>query len=200
MRSSRCLSSLALAAVWLISAPALAQDGEYDEYDEYAPTSDELELRGILAVGYRHSFQDTKLPGGAGSFDDGNGSELSVGFQAGRYLAFLLSWEWQTGDDYDTHYVPFDVRMMSPSLLEDRVHLFGQVGIGLFFSRLQDDFETPETDSERGSAVRAGGGVEIGIREDVSAVIYGGYLWGLGSTEDYEYGTVGLGLQYRWDF
>lgn len=202
MRSCRCLLLLALAAAHLIAAPpaALAQDGEYDESDEYAPGSDELELRGIVAAGYRHSFQDTHLPGGAGSFDDGNGSELSLGFQAGHYLAFLLSWEWQSASHYDTHYFPFSVRMMSPGLLENRVHLFAQAGIGLFFSQLGSRFTNPQTDNERGSAVRTGGGIEVGLYDDLSAVVYGGYLWGLGSTDDYEYGTVGVGLQYRWNF
>jgi len=205
MRSSRCLVPLAVAACLLFGTMALAADDdeysesdEYSENDEYAATHEELELRGILSAGYVHSFQDTDLK--SGSFDDGNGSNLSVGFQAGHYLAFLLDWEWQTRSDYDTHFFPFSVRMMSPSLL-DRVRLYGQFGIGLFFSQLHGGLgNDPEVDNERGSAVRAGGGVEVGLYDDLSAIVYGGYLWGLGSTDDYKYGSVGVGLQWRWNF
>ena len=185
--------TLALAA--LLAAPAFGQDDDYD----YSGESDKLELYGLAQGAFVHSFQDTSLPGG-GSFNDGNGFEAMAGFGAGKYFAFLLSWEFQTESDFDTHYIPFNLRMYSPPLLEDRLKLYGQASIGLFFSRLHNEFNNPQTDNERGSAVRAGGGVEIGITDDISGVLYGNYLWGLGSTDDYEYATLGGGLVYRWDF
>ena len=76
--------------------------------------------------------------------------------------------------------------------------MYGQFGIGLFFSRLHNEFN--RNDNERGSAIRAGGGFEIGINEDVSGLVYGSYMRGLGSTDDYRSATLGVGLQYRWAF
>lgn len=183
MRSSHVLLSLALALI--VPGVSHAQSGEREQ----------LELHGLIYGGYSHSFQDTDVPGG--SFNDGNGSELGVGIQTGDYVQFLASWEWQGESDYDTHFIPLSVRMLSPSLL-DRMHLYGEFGIGLFFSRLHNEFNVGDDDNERGSAVRLRAGVEVGITEEVSAIAYWGYLWGLGSTDDYEYSTVGLGLQYSW--
>ena len=148
MRSSRALPFLALAASLLVPAAALAQDDDYD----YSGESEELELQGFASASYAHSFQDTDLPGG-GSFDDGNGFELTAGFQAGDYVVFTGGWEWQRHSDYTTHYFPVTVRGLSPSIAE-RVNLFGEASIGVFFSRLRNQFDNPEDDNERGSAVR----------------------------------------------
>ncbi len=190
-RSFFVLAAILLASLALGALPAIAQDDDY-EYKEPEP----LELRGVASGSFVHSFQETQLD--AGSFSDGNGTEVMAGFTAGEYLAFLLSWEWQVESDYNTHFVPVNVRMMSPSLF-DRARLYGQFGIGLFFSRLSGEFDRDNEDNERAAAARVGGGVEVGITEDVSAIVFGNYLWGLGSANDYEYGTVGLGLQYKWD-
>jgi hypothetical protein len=165
--------------------------------DDYQPP-EELSVRGIASASFAHSFQDTDLPR-TSSFDDGNGAEVMAGFQTGDHLAFLLSMDWQHESDYDTFFVPLNVRLMSPSLL-DRMHLFGQFGIGLFFSQVDGSIKDQGNDNERGSAVRLGGGFEVEISEDWSGVVYGGYLWGLGSTDDYEYGSLSAGIQYRWDF
>jgi hypothetical protein len=190
MRSSCALFPFSLLALVLPALVLLAGSATAQE-----PTG--IEIQGILSGGYTHSFQDTDLSGG-GSFNDGNGIEIEAGFQAGDYLVFLAGYQWQGESDYDTHFIPLSLRMLSPPLLE-RVHLYGQFGLGLFFSQLHNEFNNPKDDNERGSAVRVGAGVEVEITEDVSGIVYGGYLWGLGSTDDYKYGTLGLGLQYRWD-
>jgi hypothetical protein len=192
MRFTRALLPLALGLLHaaLIATPGAARD------DYEAPK--QLSVRGIASASFAHSFQDTDLPRNS-SFDDANGAEVMAGFQTGDYLAFLLSMDWQHESDYDTFFVPLSVRLMSPSLL-DRMHLFGQVGIGLFFSQLDGSIKDQRNDNERGSAVRLGGGFEVEISEDWSGIVYGGYLWGLGSTDDYEYGSLGAGIQYRWDF
>ena len=204
MRFCCALLTLALAC-GLAAAPALAQDDDdYEEQDYEEQDSDEygepeqIEIQGIASLSYAHSFQDTSLPGG-GSFDDGNGGEVMAGFTMGQYLAFLLSMDFQAASHYQTYYTPLSVRMYSPSLLDERLKLYGQASIGLFFSEISGKFDNAQSSNERGSAVRVGGGVEIGITEHLSGIVYGNYLWGLGSTDDYEYGTVGLGLQYRWD-
>ncbi len=199
MRFCCALLTLALAS-GLVAAPVLAQDDEDDDdyQEEEYGEPEQTKIQGLASLSYAHSFQDTSLPGG-GSFDDGNGAEVMAGFSMGEYLAFLLSMDVQAGSNYQTYYTPLNVRMYSPSLLDDRLRLYGQAGIGLFFSELKGKFDNAQSSNERGSAVRVGGGVEIGITEDLSALVYGNYLWGLGSTDDYKYGTVGLGLQYSWD-
>ena len=156
----------------------------------------ETRLQGIASGGYTHSFQDTSLKGG--SFDDGNGMDLLLGFQAGDYLAFQVGYQWQTQSDYDTHFFPVSVRCMSPSIL-DRVRLYGQFGLGLFYSQLHHELSAAQRQNARGAMLRLGGGVEVGITKNVSAIVYGAWMKGMGSTSDYESGTAGVGLQYRWD-
>ncbi len=113
-------------------------------------------------------------------------------------MAFLAGYEWQTQSDYDTHFFPVSVRALSPSIL-DRVHLYGQFGIGLLYSNLHHEFNTTGGENVKASAFRLGGGVEVGITDQVSAIVYGAWLKGMGSANDYEYGTAGVGLQYRWE-
>ncbi len=183
MRSSRCRSAI-LAVPTMLLVLSLAGTA----------VAAELELAGIISAGYRHSFQNTSLTPG-GSFSDGNGVDVQAGLQAGQYLAFLVGWHWQSESDFDTHFIPVSIRGYSPPLLEDRIRLYGQFGIGLLYTRLNNEFSG---DNERASALRTGLGVEVGITEDISGIVYGSYLWGLGSADDYEWGSIGLGLEYRW--
>ena len=179
----RTLALTALAAL-MLTAPgrALAQGPQA------------LEIRGFASLMYAHSFQDTDL--GGSSFDDGNGLDFRAGFQPGDWVAFTLGYQWQTDGDYDTHYFPIGVRGYAPALAE-RVHFYGEGAIGIFFSRLSGDFG--EEDNERASAIQVGGGVEIDIASDWSAVLDANYTEGLGSADDYEAVVVGVGLVYRWD-
>jgi opacity protein-like surface antigen len=189
-RHFRALSLSALAAAVLILspvAPASAQDGRT-----------QTKITGLASAGYSHSFQDTDLNPG-GSFNDGNGLDLQVGFQYGEYVAFTLGYHWQTESDYDTHFFPLAVRGYSPPSMSDRVRLYGEVGIGILFTRLHNEFNQPDNDNEKAAAVRLGGGVEIKLTDEVSGLVYGHYNKGMGSVDDFEYGTVGVGLQYHWN-
>jgi hypothetical protein len=159
-----------------------------------AAAQEETKIKGLASVGYSHSFQTTSLDPG-GSFNDGNGMDVLVGFQAGEYLAFLVGWQWQSESDFDTHFFPVELRAYSPPLFEDRLRFYGQFGIGLLYTRLHNEFND---DNERASAVRAGLGAEIGITENISGLVYSSFLWGLGSADDYDWGTAGVGLQYEW--
>jgi hypothetical protein len=174
---------LALAATG-VAGSAVAQDGE--------PTG--IEIQGIASAGYTHSFQRTDLPSG-GSISDGNGIDVLAGIQTGEYLAFQLGAQWQGESDFDTYYFPVMVRAMSPVVLE-RVRMYGQAGLGLFFSSLHNEFNGNE--NERGAMYSLGGGFEVGIDDGFSAIVYAAYQKGLGSTNDYESRILGVGLQYRW--
>jgi opacity protein-like surface antigen len=158
----------------------------------------QTKITGIVSGGYTHSFQDSDLNPG-GSFSDGNGLDLLVGFQLGEYVAFMLGYQWQSESDYDTHFVPFVVRGYSPPSMSDRLRLYGEFGLGLFYSRLHNEFNQPDNDNESASAIRVGGGIELELTDDVSGLVYGHYHKGLGSADDYEWGTVGVGLQYHWN-
>ena len=189
MRPSRAPLLLAIA-VLLLPGLATAQDDDY-AYDE----PEQIELKGIASAGLAWSFQDTDLSGG--DFDDGYGFEFTGGFTAGDYLAFLVSWEFARENSWTTHFAPVTVRGYSPSIA-DRVRFYGEGSIGLFFSRLRNDFDNTEDDNQRASAVRVRGGAEIEIVEDISALVYGGYLWGLGAADDYKTASAGLAVQFRW--
>jgi hypothetical protein len=193
MRSSRRTALLSTPTILIV--PALSLVLAIVSAGTAAAQEGELQLKGLASVGYSHSFQSTFLDPG-GSFSDGNGIDASVGFQAGEHVAFLVGWQWQGESDFDTHFIPVSIRGYSPPLLEDRVRLYGQFGLGLLFVQLHNEFNVD--DNERASAVRLGLGAEVGITETLSAVVYSSYLWGLGSADDYNWGTVGVGLQYEW--
>lgn len=176
-----CAALFAVAALFARAASAEEDEGE-------------MKIHGLASVGYTHSFQHTDLPVG-GSISDGNGIDALVGFQTGDYLAFQLGMQWQGESDFDTYFFPVTVRAMSPMLL-DRVRMYGEFGIGLFFSELHNEFNAD--DNERGSAYRVGGGFEIGITKDFSALVYSAYQAGFGSTDDYKSTILGVGVQYRW--
>ena len=161
-----------------------------------------LEVRGIASLMYAHSFQDTSLEGN--SFSDGNGLDFRAGFQPGDWVAFTLGYQWQSESDYDTHFFPVGVRAYAPlqrlipaSGWWSRVSFYGEGAIGVFFSRLSGNFG--EEDNERASAIQVGGGVEVDITDDWSAVLDANYTKGLGSADDYEAAVLGVGIVYRWD-
>ena len=152
-------------------------------------------LQGILSLGLAYSSQETELEYG-GKLGDGVGIDLDAGFQAGEHLAFLLGYEWQTSPDFDSFYFPFSVRAYSPLLLE-RVRLYGNVGIGVFFTRPHEEFNA--NGNQRAAAIEAGGGFHVNITEDVALLAYARYKRGLGEVDDFESVVSGVGFEYRWD-
>jgi hypothetical protein len=159
-----------------------------------ASARNQLELEGLLDVAFAASIQRTDLDSG-GDLGNGVGLNVNAGLQAGEHLAFLVGYEWQTGDDYDTHYFPVTVRAYSPLLLE-RLRFYATAGLGLFFTRMHSEF-TPNG-NQRAAAFDAGGGFQVDISEQIALLVYARYQRGLGEVDDYESIIQGLGFQYRW--
>ena len=154
----------------------------------------EFELRGLISARFANAWQQGSLDDG-GDLDDSQGIDTAIGFRAGEYFAFSLGWEWQTDDDFDTHYFPANFRFYSPALLE-RVRLYATTGMGLLFTRTHDSFN-PNGD-DRAAAFHAGGGLQIEITEEIGLLWYAKYNRGLGSADDFESVVHGVGLQYSW--
>lgn len=187
-----CLATVLLAS--MASVPAHAQQDPG------------IEIKGFGSVGYMFSIQDTDVVGS--SFDDGHGLEANLGFSTGNVFTWLLGYELVTADDYTTHFIPVKVRAYDPWRLfaEDAelpfgIRTFAEVGLGLFFSQVSGKFTTfgSSEDNERAAAWRVGGGVEMGLTETLSGYVDAGYVQGLGGVDDYKYGTVGIGVVYRWE-
>jgi hypothetical protein len=159
-----------------------------------ASAQEETELKGLLSVSFAHSYQMGDLDVG-GNLDDGVGLDVAAGFQAGEHLAFLLGYEWQTNDDYDTHYFPVSVRVYSPLLL-DRLRLYGTVGVGVFFTRVHNEFNPNGND--RAAAFHTGGGFSVDVSEELGLLVYLKYQRGLGQVDDFESLVPGVGFEYRW--
>ena len=159
-----------------------------------ASAQEKTKLTGLLSASFAYSHQMGDLDPG-GNLDDGLGVDIGAGFQAGEYLAFLLGYEWQTNDDFDTHYFPLSVRAYSPVLL-DRLRMYGTVGIGVFFTRVHDEFNP--NGNERAAGFHAGGGFSIDLSEEIGLLVYTKYKRGLGQVDDFESFVNGVGLEYRW--
>lgn len=182
MSRFRCVpSQLVLTLLGLLAAGA-------------ASAQDELELKGLLSARFAHAYQLSDLDIG-GELDDSLGIDVAAGFQAGRYLAFQLGYEWQTDGDFDTHYFPVTVRAYSPVLLE-RLRLYGTVGLGVFFTRTHHEFNGNL--NERAAAFHAGGGFSVDINDDLGLLVYAKYMQGLGQTSDFKSIVQGVGFEYRW--
>jgi hypothetical protein len=191
------LTSTPAVGLWALLAALLlvgtAGDAAAQSVDP-ATGVQQVRIRGILQGGYLPSFQDTDQ--GGHSLDDGQGLEVEVGFATGDTFAWLLGYQLSMASNYNTHFFPFSMRMYSPELL-DIARLYGQVGLGLFFSQVSGKHGS--ADNERAAAWRIGGGVEVDIMKDLSGYINAGWTNGLGSADSFKYGTVGVGLIYRWD-
>lgn len=167
-----------------------------------AQVPNETPIQGFIGISATHAFQFSDLPvgvgGGSDDLNDGNGADFRLGFQVGDRFAFDIGYEWQIESDFESHFIPFGMRVYAPPLL-DRLHFYGQGAMGAFFTRLHGDFNQAGNSNERGWAWRLGIGAEIDIIEHISAVTDVMYTRGFGSAEDYEYTTVGIGVLYRWD-
>ncbi len=159
-----------------------------------AAAQEEEQFKGLVSVGFAHSYQFSDLDVG-GDLDDGVGIDVAAGFQAGKHLAFLVGYEWQTDDDFDTHYFPVTVRAYSPVLL-DRLRLYGMVGLGVFFTRVHHEFNP--NGNQRAAAYHVGGGLQVEISEELGLLVYAKYKAGIGEVDDYESIVQGVGFEYRW--
>ena len=81
-----------------------------------ASAQEKLKLTGLLSASFAYSHQLGDLDAG-GNLDDALGIDIGAGFRAGDHLAFLLGYEWQTNDDFDTHYFPLIGVPIMPRLL-----------------------------------------------------------------------------------
>ena len=180
--------ALTIACSALLLALALPRGVQAQDDVEESP------IVGLFSAGYLPSFQDTDLAGE--SLADGQGFELEAGFATGDTFAWLLGYQLSMRSNYNTHFIPATMRVYSPDLL-DRLRFYGQASIGLFFSQVSGKFGAAE--NERASAWRLGGGVEIDLIDRLSGYVDGGWTNGLGSANSFKYGTVGVGVVYRWD-
>lgn len=159
-----------------------------------ASAQEQSEIRGLLSVRFAHAFEQSDLDAGD-KFDDSQGIEIGAGFQPGERFAFLLGYEWQTDNDFDTHYFPVTVRAYSPPLLEN-VRLYAMAGLGVLFTRVYNDLAP--NGNQRAAAFHAGGGLELELNENVGVVVYTKYKRGLGEVDGFESVVSGVGVQYRW--
>ena len=159
-----------------------------------ASAQNQTELRGLLSVRFAHASELSEMDTG-GKFNDGQGIDIAAGFRAGERFAFQLGYEWQTDDDFDTHYFPVTVRAYSPVLME-RVRLYGTVGLGVFFTRVHNDFNP--NGNQRAAAFHTGGGFEIELNESIGLLVYAKYKRGLGEASNFESIVQGVGFQYHW--
>jgi opacity protein-like surface antigen len=190
MHRSCCAPSRFLAIFTVVASFALcaATASAQDEGE------DALELFGLFSARYAHAYEMSDLDVG-GELDDSRGVDLAAGFRAGEYFAFQVGYEWQTDQDFDSHYFPLIFRGYSPALFE-RARLYGEAGLGLFFTRPHDDFNG--NGNERASAFHVGGGLQIDITEAFGLLWYLKYKRGLGEVDDWESVVNGVGLQYTW--
>lgn len=186
MRSSRHCRATVLRSLLVVVSIAWAGSAA-------AQDDDAIELRGLLSARFAHAYQ----MGEVGSVDlgDSQGVDTAIGFSMGDHFAFQLGFEWQTDDDFDTYYFPATFRGYSPLLFE-RLSLYGEFGIGLFF--LEPDGALSSTDNERAAGYHAGGGLQADISENLSLIWYAKYKRGFGQVDDFESVVHGVGLQYSW--
>ena len=185
-----------LRAVLTISVAVAFSFGNAVYAQDYARTGAYVGINGFAAF---EKFDDTA----GADVDDSWGLGARVGYRAHRNYAIELKVEWY--DEFDIDVPGFDadidgwsVAFQSKFLLpvaDDRVQPFALIGAGV----LHGDIDAPFglSDDETDFLWRLGLGVDLYATEQIAFAVEGVYNFPTGDLDDFEFWTLGLGLQYR---
>ncbi len=182
-------AALALACLCLTGGVAHAQDDAAGE-DEFARTGWYLGAYGIYAM---NAYRDAGV-----DFDDGGGFNVRLGYREREWLALEAELEWSrfSGDfgiDSDTIIGGVNAKLYPIGGRYQPYALIGVNGMGVIVDRLAGVPDLGGTDW----AFRFGAGVDLYTTRHIVVGVEGTYVWGLGDVWEADYGTIGLGVLYR---
>lgn len=186
--------AVASASSWL-AGRAVADSGA-EAFDRSGPY---LGLSGVYAL---ESFDDSEF-----KFDDSAGVNLRFGYRAFPNLSFELAYEWLEGFDstsgpvgegereYDTHLITANAKILG---MNGRYQPYALVGGGVLVVNIEHVGELPKPwVVYAGFAARFGGGVDVYLSRHFAINLEGTYVVPAARVKDQQYGTLGLGFQYR---
>ncbi len=173
------------------ATPALAQGADESEDGEsiYARPGFYVGVGGALIL------EDVNNA----SADNTGGLNLRAGYRLTKRAAFEIEGEWVGGFDPKVGGVSvnLDTYALTASakahLLFGRVQPNLQLGLGIIIA----DAGGPVNETETDLAFRVGVGVDVYATQNIVVVMNGTWVAGTGRVSDITYGTLGLGLQYR---
>ncbi len=151
------------------------------------------------------------------SFDDSSGVDLRLGWRWNRWVATELRYEWLEGFDstgpvpglnvpgldlsrggveLDTHQVMLSGKFYP---CEGRLQPYATLGLGALI--VNTELRAPQFAKpfriDAGFASRLGAGLDFALSRHWVLNFEGAYLLGTGAVERERYGSIGLGLRYR---
>ena len=199
---SMAMHTLLLGAALAVAGDAAAEQGP----DTFDRSGWYLGVSGVYAI---ENFDR--------AFGDSAGLGFRLGYRAWPRLAAELRYEWLEGFDsngpipefmdppldlnhggveLDTHQATLGAKLFA---LTGRVQPYGLLGVGMLI--VNTELKAPKFEKpfriDVGFAARFGAGVDLYATEHVVIGIEGSYLVPTGSVSGEQYGTVELGLLYR---
>jgi opacity protein-like surface antigen len=137
----------------------------------------------------------------AGSYDDSGGFDARFGYREREWLALEAELEWTHFDgsifgtpaDTDTIIGGVNAKLFPMLGRYQPYGLIGVNGMGVIVDRSAGIKDFGGTDW----AFRFGAGIDVYATRNIVVAFEGTYVWGVGDVWDLDYGTVGLGVLYR---
>lgn len=139
------------------------------------------------------------------NFDDSAGIHIRGGYRVAPHFAVEFGYEWLEGFDagaaepdleVDSHLITLDAKLFA---LTGRVQPYALAGVGVHIANLEivdDAFDKPWEEST-GFGARFGVGVDYYLTPHWVLELEGTYLVSTGDTKHFDYGSLVLGVQYR---
>lgn len=190
-------AALLLVATALLPGVGAAQDTTWGQPGFYVGLSGNA----AFPTGIEQELED--LSGVSVDVDPSLGLHARAGYRFHPHFAAEAHYEWISGFDVSVsgfdvlevegHAVTADVKGY---LLTGRFQPFAVVGLGTLTGEVSDavgaGFSTDETDF----AARIGAGIDAYLTENLALTLDGSYVMPTGDLEDFNYFSLGWGLQY----
>ena len=164
------------------------------ELEGYGRTGIYLGLAGSYAI---ETFDDLGLPV---PVDNSLGLSLRVGYRLLSRLGLEVQAEWAEGFDVKGTGIEIETWAVTANarayFTDARVQPYLLLGFGLMHASARFPLGLG-TETGTGFAARVGGGVDVGITDQIALVLEGTYVGATGPLSDLGYGSIVWGLQYR---
>lgn len=188
--------AISVALACLIGAAAYAQDDDAAgaQDDDFARPGWYLGAYGVYAL---EAYRDT----GILDFDDSAGANFRIGYRGNEWFALEGEFEWI--HNFESDFLgKVDTRTLIAGAniklfpVHGRFQPYGLIGVNGMYFTMKDSppgFDDNATDW----AFRFGLGLDIYATRNIVVGLEGSYVWGVGDVWERDYGSVGVGILYR---
>jgi opacity protein-like surface antigen len=186
--------SVALACLTGAAAHALEDDTASAQDDDFARPGWYLGAYGVYAF---EAYRDT----GILDFDDSFGANFRIGYRGNEWFSLEGELEWI--HNFESDFLgKVDTRVLIGGVnakifpLHGRFQPYGLIGVNGMYFTMKDSppgFDDNATDW----GFRFGAGLDIYATRHIVVGLEGSYVWGVGDVWERDYGSVGVGIAYR---